>query len=183
MAQQPSWRPVRGYAGLYEVSDWGHVRSVDRMELLKSRWGTPVQRIRKGKMLAPYTDTAGYRSVVLSRGGKTSTRRIARLVLTAFESSCEGREAGHDDDDPQNDKLSNLFWQTRAENEAQKTAHGRRPKSTMGMFDTASVALVREMRSTGLALIDIGALFGVHLSTVGLICQNKTWRENGTTQL
>jgi len=179
MAQQPNWRPVRGYAGLYEVSDWGYVRSVDRVEWVKSRWGTPMLRTRKGKMLAPYTDTDGYRSVVLSRDGKTSTRRIARLVLTAFESPCEGREAGHDDDDPQNDKLSNLFWQTRAENEAQKTTHGRRPKSTRGIFDAASVALVREMRTAGFALTDLGALFGVHYSTVGYICQNKTWSEHG----
>ena len=174
-----TWKPVRGYAGLYEVSDWGFMRSVDRAEWAASRWGSPFQRIRKGRVLAPYTDADGYRSVRLSRDGVASTQRIARLVLTAFESPCEGREAGHDDDDPQNDKLSNLFWQTRAENEAQKTAHGRRPASTVGKFDAATAALVREMRAAGLALTDLGALFGVHFSTIGLICQQKTWRVYG----
>lgn len=176
-----TWLPIPGYKGFYEVSDRGFVRSVDRVHWALSRQGLPMRRKRTGAIMAAYTDKDGYRSVRLCKDGKAVTHRIARLVLRAFEGPAQGREAGHDDDDPQNDALSNLFWQTRAENEAQKTLHGRRPASTVGKFDAATAALVREMRAAGLALTDLGALFGVHFSTVGYICQNKTWRENGRT--
>lgn len=50
-----------------------------------------------------------------------------------------------------------------------------------GLYEVSDWGYVREMRAAGLALTDLGALFGVHYSTVGYICQNKTWRENGRT--
>lgn len=45
------WRPVKDYEGLYEVSDWGNVRSLDRYNTQKNRWGHYITRVYHGRIL------------------------------------------------------------------------------------------------------------------------------------
>ena len=69
---EEKWKPVKGYKGLYEVSDWGNVRSLNynktgRAQLLKSR-----------------KDTRGYLKVVLCKKGERKNKYVHRLVAEAF---------------------------------------------------------------------------------------------------
>lgn len=182
MAQQ-IWKSVPGYIGLYEVSDNGGVRSVERTHAAISRWGSTTLYTRKGKQLQPQVGKDGYVRVNLCREGVVRGYRVSRLVLLAFVGAADGREAGHMNNDVTDNRLSNLRWQTRIENEAQKSAQLRRPRSTRGMFDMATIRIVREMRDAGMLLRDISALFGCHVSTVGYACTNATWKEPHATQL
>ena len=63
------WRDVEGYDGVYQVSDLGRVRS---------------RKSGEWKMLRPGKDMDGYLMVVLCKDGKTSTRKVHRLVAQAF---------------------------------------------------------------------------------------------------
>src|SRR5207247_10294464 len=72
------WRPARGYAGFYEVSDLGRVYSMPRAATA-------------GGMLAVRTGSRGYRMVTLAKYGRTRTVMVARLVLEAFDSPAGGR--------------------------------------------------------------------------------------------
>ena len=47
-----TWLPVVGYEGLYEVSDQGRVRSVDRVVAALTKSGGPGQRQFRGKILS-----------------------------------------------------------------------------------------------------------------------------------
>ena len=169
-------RPVKGYEGFYTVDTAGVVRSVDRVHWVQSRWGKPMRRTRKGIVLRPHIEEDGYHSVRLSKDGQVKAHRVARLVLEVFVGCGDGLEAGHLDDCPSNNALANLAWQTRAENEQQKTSNGRRPDTTRGLFTRDTAELVREMRNAGFLLNELADLFDCHVSTVGLICQTKTWR-------
>jgi hypothetical protein len=107
------WRDVVGYEGLYEVSDRGQVRSLDRWV----RCGETAQRLVPGQTMATFQHTSGYPMVQLS--GRPGDRRhlVHVLVLKAFKGPCpDGQEGLHWDDDSNNNSLANLRWGTRSEN-------------------------------------------------------------------
>ena len=119
-----NWKPVVGYEGLYEVSDQGRVRSLDREVLVEYQHG-PVVRKYKGRELKLITSTSGYLQVGLWRDGQVSVRYVHRLVLEAFESTCPpGHEACHYDDDPTNNNLDNLRWGTSRANSLDSVRNG-----------------------------------------------------------
>lgn len=111
---QERWISVPGYEGLYEVSDMGRVRSLDRVVIDKQ--GTR-KRSFKGKMLKPQNVYTGYTMVALSKDGKVSDWYIHRLVLTAFRGEpAPGAEGCHNNDIRSDNRLENLRWDSHLEN-------------------------------------------------------------------
>ena len=45
------WKPIRGYEGLYEVSNLGRVRSLERIMEYKNRWGGISRRVKPGQLM------------------------------------------------------------------------------------------------------------------------------------
>jgi len=114
------WKPVLGWEGLYEISNWGRVRSCSRMAFA-GRAGT---RLYKGRFISSFTRQGRY-FVNLFDADKRATCTVHRLVLEAFVSPRpEGKECRHLDGNPANNKLENLTWGTKLENEADKFLHG-----------------------------------------------------------
>ena len=111
---QEQWRPVVGYEGLYEVSNCGNVRSLDRRILRSDGLHMRVP----GRNLKQTRNGPGYCRVILSKvGTKPKTVWVHRLVLESFVGPCpEGMEACHNDSDPSNNSLENLRWDTHAAN-------------------------------------------------------------------
>lgn len=111
---QEQWRPVPGWEGYYEVSDAGKVRSLPRTITRKDGFAMKIA----GRDLKPSKTPSGHRRVHLSRVGEPPTVALVhRLVLEAFVGPCpDGLEGCHWDDDPSNNNLSNLRWDTHQEN-------------------------------------------------------------------
>lgn len=117
MSAVEQWLPVPGYEGVYEVSNLGRVRSLDRKDNLG--------RLRRGRVLKLRTDRDGY--LQFHAGGKhRRILRVHRLVLLAFEGPApEGaNEALHGDGNPLNNALTNLRWGSRSENAVDAVVHG-----------------------------------------------------------
>lgn len=122
-------------------------------------------------------DMQGYAQIRLCRNNEPKTLRVSRMVLATFSRAAEpGDEAGHLDDNPRNNTISNLVWMSRAENEDHKTRRGRRPASTVDKFDMRVATLVRDIRAHGFTLQEIAALFQCHYTNIGYICKNVTWK-------
>ena len=114
------WRAVVGYEGLYEVSDSGAVRSLDRIK--RNRWGDYTQR---GRILKAATTKDGYPIVALMRDGELKSHRVHVLVLAAFVGPRpDGLQACHFDGDPSNNRIENLRWDTGSANTLDKIRHG-----------------------------------------------------------
>lgn len=114
------WKPVVGYEGLYEVSDLGNVRSVDRTVIYKT--GQP--RHYKGQTLK-LKPAHGYWRVELNRNGKPACFQVHRLVLAAFVGPLpEGKEVCHNNGNPGDNRLENLRYGTRSENQLDRVKHG-----------------------------------------------------------
>lgn len=122
------WRGVIGFPN-YEVSNLGRVRSINhtvtyqRLDQYSGRTIT-VTKQRKGQMLRPGTMQSGHQFVVLGRGNGFC---VHSLVLEAFVGpKKEGMECCHHDDNPANNSLDNLRWDTRLANMADfKRNYGR----------------------------------------------------------
>ena len=114
------WKPVVGWEGFYEVSDHGHVRSVDRTIVDKAG---RTQRY-KGRALKLKPER-GYWKTQLNRNGEGSGFFVHRLVLAAFVGPCpDDMETLHMNGDPADNRLENLRYGTRSENNLDRVKHG-----------------------------------------------------------
>lgn len=103
------WRSVVGFEGYYEVSNFGEVRSLDRVVTMKNG----VKRITHGKKLTQgrYNSKSNYRAVILCKNGKSKKESVHRLVAMAFLPNPDNLpEINHKDEDKQNNRADNLEW-------------------------------------------------------------------------
>lgn len=116
-----TWKPVLGYEDLYEVSDLGRVRSLDR-SFVNARG---ENRTYSGKVLQSSVGNR-YHQVTLSMSGTRRSHHVHRLVLEAFRGPCtEDQVARHLNDDPSDNRLENLAWGSHSENGFDAVRNGR----------------------------------------------------------
>jgi len=103
------WRAIPGWEAMYEVSNLGRIRSLERT--------TASGRHVKEKILKPHVRGARYLSVTLCLNGEHSYRYVHELVATAFIGPrAEGMEVCHWNDDPTDNRAENLRWDTSSAN-------------------------------------------------------------------
>lgn len=119
-----TWKPIKEYEGLYEVSDKGQVRSLPR----KDNKGA----IHKGRVLRTRNTRNsgdGYWAVMLSKDGIEKQITVHRLVASAFCSNPENKsDINHRDGNKKNNEASNLEWVTKSENVRHAYDTGLNPK-------------------------------------------------------
>ena len=76
MSEKEIWKDIKDYEGLYQISNLGRVRSLDRVDGNGRGW--------KGIMLSSKLRKNGYREVILCRDGKRKYMLVHRLVAEAF---------------------------------------------------------------------------------------------------
>lgn len=115
------WASISDYEGIYEVSDHGNVRSLDRHV---ARNGGRL--FARGRVLRAYSRPDGRPTVGLAKDGVTTTHVVPTLVLTAFVGPRPaGLDGCHNDGDASNNRLSNLRWDTRSANCHDRVRHGK----------------------------------------------------------
>jgi hypothetical protein len=115
------WLPVVGYEGLYEVSDRGRVRSLDRVVPSRGGW-----RTHRGKILSAPRNGKYVKYHLHVKGDPGRTFRAHVLVLSAFVGPPDSGHLGrHLDDDPENNALSNLSWGTQGDNMNDAVRNGK----------------------------------------------------------
>lgn len=108
------WLPVVGYEGRYEVSDLGRVRERTGFGLVFMKPLTPLP-------------SGHLRFSVSGMGKPRGQRYVHRAVLEAFVGPCPpGMECCHWDDDPANNRLENLRWDTPSGNARDRVRNARK---------------------------------------------------------
>lgn len=111
------WKPIPGQPG-YEASNLGRIRSIDR-----SIGGKNPRRLRGKILKLAVNPHGGHLQVNLA----CKTFRVPGLVMRAFVGECPpGLEVCHHDDDPSNNSLRNMRYDTRLSNHADRKKNGRR---------------------------------------------------------
>jgi len=176
------WQPVVGYEGIYEVSDQGRFRSLDRVDASGAR--------RKGRVIAGRDNGCGYLRVALCVNGKQVTAKLHRLVLEAFVGPCpKGMEACHfPDRDRANNRLENLRWDTRSQNQKDSIKHGTRYDPSLetrgeshpfAKLKEKEVREIRGRRAAGESIKTLAREFGVHRNHVSKVARGFAWKHVG----
>lgn len=120
MQSTETWKSIPGYEGLYEASDTGRVRSVDR----EVTYADGTVRQYKGQVLTP--SKAKYWRVSLSpESGKRKTVSVHVAVLAAFVGPRPtGHVARHLNDNKDDNRLANLAYGTYRENQLDTVRNG-----------------------------------------------------------
>jgi DNA-binding transcriptional regulator YiaG len=174
------WKPIPGFPG-YEVSNHGRVRSYKKRVYIKGFTGSKCMLADEPQIiLKPYPDKDGYSKVCLWKDRKPIYLKIHQLVLLAFVGPCPpGMEGCHDDGKTDNNFLSNLRWDSRANNHADKKKHGtdgRGENNTMAELTENQVKNMRELIAHGFRQADLARIYSVSRSTICNIVNYKSWK-------
>ena len=180
------WKPIPDYEGLYEASDEGQVRSLDRMV---AQLGAKTKSI-KGKTLRSHISTNKYLTVGLWKMGKQSHMLVHFAVASAFIGERPlGHQVCHNDGDRLNNEASNLRYDTVSENMRDTVRHGTskihlcsgfgEKNGNVKLMESEVVEIKRRI-SFGESLRAISNDYSqVTYSTIKRINQGKIWASVG----
>ena len=78
------WKDIKNYEGLYQVSNLGRIKSLDRIVYQKNSFGNIQKNIYKGKILSLFEDKDGYLRVNLKKDKKMKQYGVHVLVANTF---------------------------------------------------------------------------------------------------
>lgn len=116
------WKPIPGWT-MYEVSNWGRVRSYWRTESDGYTFWRTLNR--QPRTLSPHWDKRGYARVILRDGPRSKTTTIHRLVMLAFVQNPENHpDVNHLSAVRADNRLENLEWASKSRNMRHAFDHG-----------------------------------------------------------
>lgn len=170
-----TWKPVVGFDGVYEVSDFGRARSMDR-EVHYNHMGTPSVRHLRGESMNLCKGSHGYFTINLNRKNTC----MHEVVLTAFVGPrpCSAAVCRHLDGNKENNCLQNLKWGTVSENRYDLVTHGIMPCGVGHHWAKLSEESVREIRRIGknVPAKELGREFMVTPCHIRRLINRKIWK-------
>ena len=169
------WKEIKGYEGIFAVSNQGRVKSLARRVSNHTGYINKPERIMKHQF-----NRKGYPIVRLSGIGKDKkTFSIHRLVAKAFISNPENKpQVNHIDGNKQNNHVENLEWCTNGENQIHAYEHGLnhhsetsgRAKRKVNQIDIQTGKIIKTYNSISEASM---TMCGRKSSNIGGCCRHK----------
>lgn len=171
------WKDIVGYEGLYQISNFGRIKSVERVVIKKNDRKNYV----KETVLRFGINTSGYYIVSLYKNAKPKTHRVHRIFATEFLPNYENKpNINHIDGDKLNNNLHNLEWVTQKENiqKAFETGLVNNTGVNNGqcVLNENKVLKIKKLLSAGETQSSIAKKYNVTRSCILKINLNKTWK-------
>ena len=144
------WKDIKGYEGLYQISNLGRVKSLSRID---SRGHKLNEKILKPKIRG-----YGYKAVMLSKNNIHKLYYIHRLVAEAFIPNPDNLPCvNHIDENKNNNCIENLEWCTRKYNTNYGTRSKRQSEKMKGKYTGSNHPQARKIKciTTGEIFITI----------------------------
>jgi hypothetical protein len=167
---EEQWRPVLGYEGCYEASNFGRIRSLDRVHPFKGR-----MRRAPGRMLKPcmigLKHILQYPAVVLHKNNIKGMRTVHSVILETFVGPRPDKMQGaHNDGNTLNNRLDNLRYATPVSNSADRLKHNTYTEgehcSNAIIVDNAIREILLYKQETGLSIRQVAKDFYLPYTTV-----------------
>jgi hypothetical protein len=171
------WKPVNGYEGLYEVSNYGKVKALRKFS------GTCFRDERILSMNRITKD--GYIHVALTKNGKVLDTRLHKVVAENFVENPDKKETvNHIDGNKLNNRADNLEWADRREQldhayrlKLKKPARGQ--NNTQSKLTEEDVRYIRKhykRQSTEFGTVALSKKFGVSNRVIGLVARGLSYK-------
>lgn len=174
------WKDVKGYEGIYKISDNGRVKSLARMRTTRN-WGKELKMPIKERILKSSL-RGGYPFVVLSDGsGLKKNIHIHRLVGKAFIDNPDNKKiVNHKNGIKTDNHKENLEWVTHIENKKHAIETGLEmlygslnPTSKLSEKEVENIFI---MLSNGDTHKSIALKYMVNRTCITSIARRKTWK-------
>ena len=175
------WKPVPRFAGLYEVSNLGRIRSLDRSYMMTNVFSPVIfKRTWRGRIMKLKPDKNGYLRFDACVSDVNKTLSVAACVCEAFNGpKPKGKQINHKDGKVANNVPTNLEWVTNSENmlhQKRVLGHGRGEDHPASKVTEDAVRLIRAAKNEGWSLSFLAERYNINQATVSNICRRKTWR-------
>ena len=175
------WKDIPGYEGLYQVSNLGNVKSLDR-KVINS---IGIERNLKGSILKFKYYKSGRPCVELYRNGKSKVYKPYYLVMLAFVGARpDDFVVTHKDGDFLNNKLENLSYDTQSQNQIDLYRQGK--STSTGKLSINEVLEIRKLYNTGnYTQKELATMFDISRGSISNIVVRRTFQwlnDDGTIQ-
>ena len=182
---QEIWRDIYGYEGLYQASNLGNVKSLNR--IITFITGRKV--LYKTKIKVQRYDFWGYKTVSLCRDGEKKLHKVHRLVAKAFILNPNNLPyVNHKDLIKDNNNILNLEWITnednirhayntkyRKEGTKQRIHHGE--DRAFAKLNNNKVIEIRKLYATGVySYQQLADIYNVCDTTIRTAVKKLTWK-------
>ena len=168
------WKDIKGYEGLYQISNFGKVKS-----LAREKFGNGKSIIKtKEIILKAGINSGGYYTVVLHKNSKGTSTKVHRLVAEHFIKNPKNNLfVNHINAIKTDNSIENLEWCTHLENMQHANrlgliSHRRGVKHHKAKLTDAQVLAIREDNRFQYI---IAKDYGVSQGMIGFIKRRKNW--------
>lgn len=163
------WKDIKGYEGLYQISNLGNIKS--------------FKRYKEGKLLNPKFDKDGYREIgIRDTNGIRTFKRVHRLVAESFINNPNNYKfINHKDNNPNNNTVDNIEWCSIEYNNKYRFSNGnashkgeKNPMSSLTNEDVIRIAAMGSQNTHSEYVI--AKLFNTTRSIVNKIRLKVRWQ-------
>ena len=169
------WKDIKGFEGLYQISNYGRVKSLERIIVKKNNLMQFIpQNIRINILIK------GYYRVVFCKKGIKINMPVHRLVSMEFIPNPENKPfVNHKDGNKLNNCVENLEWCTSSEN----TIHAYNNNLTNSHSENHHSAKLKnidipkiiELHKNGTKQTEIALIFNISTSVINSIIKKRKW--------
>jgi hypothetical protein len=172
------WKDIKGYEGLYQISDKGNIKSLER--IVKDSSGRIYKRKEKLLSTKPWMKNGRPYYVKVSlikEDGKKENKAVHRLVAESFIPNPESKpEVNHIDQHRDNNLVENLEWVSKEENMKHAVVPGGK-----GINNNNSILTEKDVKNicillqSGYSNLDITEELEVSSAVVSNIKYKRQW--------
>ena len=127
---QEIWKPVKGYEGIYECSNLGNIKTLER-KVESVRNGKPFINTYNEKLLKQYPDHKGYLHVKLQKDGNKKMKSVHRIIAETFIGDIYNKEIDHINTIKTDNRVENLKIVTSKENSNNPFTREKQKKASL----------------------------------------------------